>query len=38
VRIIIERDRAGSEERRSAAYVLALRPWKYCVFAQFDRD
>jgi hypothetical protein len=35
---IIERDRSGSAERFGAAYVLALRPWNYSGFKQFDRD
>jgi AcrR family transcriptional regulator len=35
---IIERDRSGTHERFGAAYVLALRPWNYSGFKQFDRD
>jgi AcrR family transcriptional regulator len=35
---IIERDRSSTEERFGAAYVLALRPWNYSGFKQFDRD
>ena len=35
---IIERDRSTTQERNGAAFVLALRPWKYSEFAQFDRD
>jgi len=35
---IIERDRASTGERRGAAFVLAMRPWKYSGFAQFDRS
>jgi hypothetical protein len=34
---IIERDRASSQNRNGAAFVLALRPWKYSGFSQFDR-
>ena len=35
---IIERDRSTTQERNGAAFVLALRPWNYSGFAQFDRD
>ncbi|HEV2700748.1 MAG TPA: hypothetical protein VGV09_03895, partial [Steroidobacteraceae bacterium] len=35
---IIERDRSGTKERFGAAYVLALRPWNYSGFRQFDRE
>jgi hypothetical protein len=35
---IIERDRSGGAERFGAAFVLALRPWNYSGFKQFDRD
>ncbi|HTV78174.1 MAG TPA: helix-turn-helix transcriptional regulator [Steroidobacteraceae bacterium] len=35
---IIERDRSGSKDRFGAAFVLALRPWNYSGFRQFDRD
>ncbi|MGC1459768.1 MAG: helix-turn-helix domain-containing protein [Steroidobacteraceae bacterium] len=35
---IIERDRSGTHERHGAAFVLALRPWNYSGFKQFDRD
>jgi AcrR family transcriptional regulator len=35
---IIERDRSSTEERFGAAYVLALRPWNYSGFKQFDRE
>jgi transcriptional regulator with XRE-family HTH domain len=35
---IIERDRSSTQERKGAAFVLALRPWKYSGFAQFHRD
>jgi AcrR family transcriptional regulator len=35
---IIERDRSSSADRFGAAYVLALRPWNYSGFKQFDRD
>jgi hypothetical protein len=35
---IIERDRASTQDRCGAAFVLALRPWNYSGFKQFDRD
>jgi hypothetical protein len=35
---IIERDRSTTQERNGAAFVLALRPWNYSGFAQFNRD
>jgi len=35
---IIERDRASSTDRVGAAFVLALRPWNYSGFKQFNRD
>ncbi|HTY94800.1 MAG TPA: helix-turn-helix transcriptional regulator [Steroidobacteraceae bacterium] len=35
---IVERDRASSQDRFGAAYVLALRPWNYSGFRQFERD
>jgi transcriptional regulator with XRE-family HTH domain len=34
---IIEHDRGPRERRRGAAFVLALRPWKYSGFGQFER-
>jgi transcriptional regulator with XRE-family HTH domain len=34
---IIERDRGPRENRHGAAFVLALRPWKYSGFRQFER-
>jgi len=34
---IIERDRGPRENRRGVAFVLALRPWKYTGFGQFER-
>jgi transcriptional regulator with XRE-family HTH domain len=34
---IIERDRGPREHRHGAAFVLALRPWKYSGFKQFER-
>jgi AcrR family transcriptional regulator len=34
---IIERDRATTQKRNGAAFVLALRPWNYSGFSQFDR-
>jgi AcrR family transcriptional regulator len=35
---IIERDRAPPENRSGSAFVLALRPWRYSGFSQFERD
>jgi transcriptional regulator with XRE-family HTH domain len=35
---IIERDRSVEQARRGTAFVLALRPWDYSGFAQFERD
>ena len=35
---IIERDRSTTQARSGAAFVLAMRPWNYSGFAQFDRD
>jgi hypothetical protein len=35
---IIERDRSTTQERIGAAFVLALRPWNYSGFSQFNRD
>jgi transcriptional regulator with XRE-family HTH domain len=34
---IIEHDRGAREPRHGAAFVLALRPWKYSGFRQFER-
>jgi DNA-binding Xre family transcriptional regulator len=34
---ILDRDRAPRDARRGAAFVLALRPWKYSGFRQFER-
>jgi len=34
---IIERDRGPREHRHGAAFVLALRPWKYSGFKEFER-
>jgi AcrR family transcriptional regulator len=34
---VIEQDRSPPEQRRGSAFVLALRPWKYSGFSQFDR-
>src|SRR5580698_1510766 len=34
---IIERDRGPRQLRHGAAFVLALRPWKYSGFKQFER-
>ncbi len=35
---IIERDRSSSKDRFGVAFVLALRPWNYSGFRQFDRE
>jgi transcriptional regulator with XRE-family HTH domain len=35
---IIEGDRGPREHRHGAAFVLALRPWKYSGFNQFERE
>jgi AcrR family transcriptional regulator len=35
---IIERDRSTTQQRNGAAFVLALRPWNYSGFSQFDRE
>ena len=35
---LIERDRSAPQGRVGAAFVLALRPWSYTGFAQFERD
>ena len=35
---IIERDRGIAQARRGAAFALALRPWNYSGFAEFERD
>jgi hypothetical protein len=35
---IVERDRAAHATGKGAAFVLALRPWKYSGFASFDRE
>jgi transcriptional regulator with XRE-family HTH domain len=35
---LIEHDRSTPEERRGAAFVLALRPWEYSGFEQFRRE
>jgi hypothetical protein len=34
---IVERERSPHEARHGAAFVLALRRWKYSGFSQFDR-
>jgi transcriptional regulator with XRE-family HTH domain len=34
---IIERDRGPREQRHGVAFALALRPWKYSEFGQFER-
>ena len=35
---LIERDRSTPQERNAAAFVLAMRPWEYSGFEQFQRD
>lgn len=35
---IVERDRTAHSTGRGAAFVLALRPWKYSGFSSFDRE
>ena len=35
---IFERDRAGHHARRGAAFALALRPWNYSGFSEFERE
>jgi hypothetical protein len=35
---IMEHDRSSTQERFGAAFVLALRPWNYSGFKQFERD
>jgi DNA-binding Xre family transcriptional regulator len=35
---ILDRERSPRDTRRGAAFVLALRPWKYSGFRQFERD
>jgi AcrR family transcriptional regulator len=35
---IIERDRSNGDKRAGAAFVLALRPWNYSGFKQFERS
>jgi AcrR family transcriptional regulator len=35
---ILERDRSARTTGNGAAFVLALRPWKYSEFSQFDRE
>jgi hypothetical protein len=34
---IVDKERGASETRRGAAFVLALRPWTYSGFRQFNR-
>jgi len=34
---VIEGDRSAPEARRGSAYALALRPWNYSGFAQYER-
>ena len=34
---ILDRDRAPRDSRHGAAFVLALRPWKYSGFREFER-
>ena len=35
---IIERDRTTTQPKAGAAFVLALRPWNYSGFSEFDRE
>jgi hypothetical protein len=35
---LIEQDRSAPQARSGAAFVLALRPWRYSGFAQFERQ
>jgi hypothetical protein len=35
---IIERDRLTTQPRKGGAFVLAVRPWHFSGFAQFDRQ
>jgi hypothetical protein len=35
---IVERDRVSHTTGSGAAFVLALRPWKYSGFSPFDRE
>jgi transcriptional regulator with XRE-family HTH domain len=35
---IVERDRAVDQTRRGAAFALALRPWYYSGFSEFERS
>ncbi|MBS0581369.1 MAG: helix-turn-helix transcriptional regulator [Proteobacteria bacterium] len=35
---LIERDRSPPQQRRGAAFVLAMRPWEYSGFAPFRRE
>jgi hypothetical protein len=35
---IIERDHSPPDGGNGAAFVLALRPWKYSGFSQFERN
>jgi hypothetical protein len=35
---LIERDRLTTQHRQGAAFVLAIRPWNFSGFAQFDRE
>ncbi len=35
---IIERDRLTTQPRKGGAFVLAVRPWHFSGFAQFDRE
>jgi hypothetical protein len=34
----IERDRLTTQHPQGAAFVPAVRPWKFSGFAQFDRE
>jgi len=35
---VIERDRGVAQPRRGTAFVLAVRPWNYSGFSEFERD
>jgi hypothetical protein len=35
---IIEQDRGSTQARKGAAFVLALRPWNFSDFKQFERE
>jgi len=35
---IFERDRSAPQDRRGCAFLMALRPWTYSGFSEFDRE